>query len=107
MLHSAAKMPGRPPKALPPRLSGDALEEHVNRLRLEVEAEEARLAAEKKGMKDPLTIEEFMQLTGYSRQTAMLKIRRREIRSLVVRAGKTSARKRRMVEMPTDWNKEH
>lgn len=105
--HSAAKMPGRPPKALPPRLTGTDLDERIADLRKEIETLEAHAAAERKGVFDAVTIEEFMTATGLSRQSVMLRIARKEVKSFLVRAGKPPIqRKRRMIVPPENWNRE-
>jgi hypothetical protein len=107
MAHSAAKIPARPPKALPPRLTGKELDERIAAMRKEIETLEARAAAERKGVFNAITVEEFMELTGLSRQTTMLRIRRKELKSFLVRAGKPPVqRKRRMIVPPENWNRE-
>ena len=47
-MHSAAKMPARAPKVLPPRLTGKALDERIDALRSELEELEAHRALEAK-----------------------------------------------------------
>jgi Helix-turn-helix domain len=103
------------------------LEDRINQLRTELEVLEAHYAVESKVAADarlrqrkglPLvnlppghwyTLEEVAELFGLSRQTVYLKVvKHREFRSLVVRSGKgDNQRKRRMVFVPSDWNREH
>jgi hypothetical protein len=119
-------MPARPPKTLPPRLKDEALADRIAVLRGELEVLEAhqalaaKLAADarlraKQG-KPPLllpkgewyTIEEAEAVLGVTRQSVHLYVVRRTLRSLQVRCGKTGGgRKRRLVFIPDDWNKEH